>query len=52
MPSTVEVTASVLGWALEEDGLSEAAFADCIGVPPALVEQWTSGDTQPNMAHD
>lgn len=44
----VPINGSVLRWAREEVGLSEAAFADAVKVEPSDVAAWESGEAAPS----
>src|SRR5690242_11911147 len=47
----VPVTPSVLRWAIEESGYDPEDIAHAVGVPLAVLEQWVSGDSKPNLTH-
>jgi len=43
----VPITGSVLAWAIDEAGLSFTAFAQKVGVPVEVVQNWIDGDSHP-----
>lgn len=47
----VPVTPSVLRWAIEESGYDPEHIAHAVGVRLAVLEQWASGDSKPNLTH-
>src|SRR5713101_4165303 len=47
----VPVTPSVLRWAIEESGYDLEHIAHAVGVRLAVLEQWASGDSKPNLTH-
>ena len=46
----VPINGSVLRWAREEVGLSEAAFAEAVTADPAEVVAWESGEASPSKS--
>ena len=46
--SRVPITGAVLTWACEENGLSTLALAERLRVPPDLLDEWESGETEPS----
>lgn len=50
MPRTeVPITPEVLRWALNESGYSDHEVAEAVGVDPADLAQWTTGDAKPGL---
>ena len=47
----VPVTPSVLRWAIQESGYDPERIAHAVGIPLAVLKQWASGDTKPNLTH-
>ena len=47
----VPVTPSVLRWAIEESGEDPEQIAQAVGVSRALLSQWVTGDSKPDLTH-
>lgn len=46
---TSPVTASVLGWALDEDGRDYRELAEALDIDPDLLESWVAGEAKPTQ---
>src|SRR2546426_7424759 len=49
--TAVQITRSVLEWALEESGYNAETLPSAIGVPAKEVRGWLSGDKLPNVTN-